>query len=147
MPAIKACLWFQTEAEEAANFYVSLFPNSKVLNVMRGGGNVIAVDYELDGASFLALNGRQSAGFTDAHSFVWLCDTQAEIDRYWSALTKGGGAEGACGWLTDRYGVSWQIVPRDLGAILGHPDPATAGRRLQAMLGMKKLDIAALRAA
>lgn len=142
---IKPCLWFPTEAEEAANFYVSLFPNSKIVNVMSGapGSPAIAVDFVLDGKLFLALNGRQQRGFTDACSFVVPCETQADIDRYWNALTRGG-AEGQCGWLTDRYGVSWQIVPRAMGALLGGSDQAAAGRAMQAMLGMRKLDIATL---
>ena len=143
---LKPCLWFPTEAEEAATFYVSLFPNSKIGNVMRGAPNAppIAVDFVIDGTSFLALNGRQSRGFTDAHSFVVTCETQADIDRYWDALTMEGGEEGQCGWCKDRYGVSWQIVPRALGALLGGSDAAASGRAMQAMLGMRKLDIAAL---
>jgi predicted 3-demethylubiquinone-9 3-methyltransferase (glyoxalase superfamily) len=143
---IKPCLWFHTEAEAAASYYVALFPNSKVGNVMRGAPDApaIAVDFVLDGNPFLALNGRREAGFTDAHSFVVPCETQADIDRYWDALTSDGGAESQCGWLKDRYGVSWQIVPRALGTLLGGPDAAAAGRAMQAMLGMQKLDIAAL---
>jgi predicted 3-demethylubiquinone-9 3-methyltransferase (glyoxalase superfamily) len=143
---IKPCLWFRAEAEEAASFYVSLFPSSKIGNVMRGGPGspAIAVDFVLDGTPFLALNGRQQPGFTDAHSFVVPCETQADIDRFWDALTQGGGEEGRCGWLTDRFGVSWQIVPRAIGALLGGPDHAAAGRAMQTMLGMTKLDIAAL---
>jgi predicted 3-demethylubiquinone-9 3-methyltransferase (glyoxalase superfamily) len=143
---IKPCLWFQSEAEEAAKYYVSVFPNSKIGNVMRGAPDApaIAVDFTLDGAAFLALNGRQARGFTDAHSYVVTCETQADIDRYWDALTKDGGEEGQCGWLRDRYGVSWQIVPRAMGALLGGPDPAASGRAVQAMLGMRKLDIGAL---
>jgi predicted 3-demethylubiquinone-9 3-methyltransferase (glyoxalase superfamily) len=142
---IKPCLWFHAEAEEAARFYVSLIPNSKIGSVMRGapGAPAIAIDFTLDGRPFMALNGRQQAGFTDAHSFVVTCETQADIDRYWDALTRGG-EESQCGWLKDRYGVSWQIVPRALGALLGGSDPAASGRAMQAMLGMRKLDIAAL---
>ena len=143
---IKPCLWFQSEAEEAANRYVALFPDSSIASVMRGapGAPPIAVGFVLDGKPFLALNGRQGAGFTDAHSFVVTCETQADIDRYWSALSGDGGSEGQCGWLKDRFGVSWQIVPANLGALLGGADPAASGRALQAMLGMRKLDIAAL---
>jgi predicted 3-demethylubiquinone-9 3-methyltransferase (glyoxalase superfamily) len=142
---IKPCLWFHAEAEEAARFYVSLIPNSKIGSVMRGAPGVpaIAVDFALEGRPFMALNGRQQEGFTDAHSFVLTCETQVDIDRYWDALTRGG-EEGRCGWLKDRYGVSWQIVPRALGALLGGSDPAASGRAMQAMLGMRKLDIAAL---
>ena len=145
MSDIKPCLWFHAEAEEAASFYVSLFPSSRIAHVMRGAPDApaIAVDFVLDGQPFLALNGRRDRGFTDAHSYVVPCDTQAEIDRYWTALTEGG-EESQCGWLRDRYGVSWQIVPRAMGALLGGPDAAAAGRAMQAMLGMRKLDIAAL---
>ena len=145
MHDIKSCLWFQAQAEEAANFYVSLFPQSRIGSVMRGapGAPAIAVDFALNGRPFLALNGRQEQGFTDANSYVVTCENQAEIDRYWAALTEGG-AEGQCGWCTDRFGVSWQVVPRAMGALLGGPDPAAAGRAMQAMLGMRKLDIAAL---
>lgn len=146
MPAIKSCLWFRSEAEEAASYYVSLFPSSKVVHVMRAGGAVIAVEFLLDGRPFTALNGRHEAGFTDAVSFVVPCETQADVDRYWDALVRGG-EEGQCGWLKDRFGVSWQVVPNELGKLLSDPDPARAGRAMQAMLVMRKLDIAALRRA
>jgi predicted 3-demethylubiquinone-9 3-methyltransferase (glyoxalase superfamily) len=145
MPDIKPCLWFHAEAEEAAEFYASIFPNSRIASVMRGapGTPAVAVEFVLDGRPVLALNGRREAGFTDAHSFLVPCDSQAEIDRYWDALAAGG-SEGQCGWLTDRYGVSWQVAPRDIGALLGGPDAAAAGRAMQAMMGMRRLDIAAL---
>ena len=147
MSGIKPCLWFRTEAEEAANLYVSLFPNSRVVNVMRAGPGpnapAIAVDFVLDGRELMALNGRAEAGFTDAWSLVIPCETQKEVDRYWTALVKGG-RESQCGWLVDRFGVSWQVVPNALPRLLTDPDPARAGRAMQAMLGMKKLDIAAL---
>lgn len=146
MPAITTCLWYTSEAEEAAKRYVSIFPNSKITNVMRGGEAVIAVEFNLDGQKLTAVNGRGTAGFTDAASLMVPCETQQEIDRYWSALTDGG-EEGQCGWLTDRYGVSWQVFPRELGAWLGDPDPAKAGRVMQTMFPMKKLDLAALRSA
>src|SRR4051812_38470491 len=115
---LKPCLWFSSEAEDAANHYVSIFPGSRIGTVMRGAPDAppIAVEFHLEGKPFLALNGRRQPGFTDAHSFVVTCETQADIDRYWDALTRDGGAEGNCGWLTDRYGVSWQIVPRALGS-------------------------------
>lgn len=143
---IKPCLWFRAEAEAAANFYVSLFPNSKIVTVTPGGpgGPAVAVDFVLDGRPFLALNGRQQGGFTDACSFAVHCETQADIDRLWDALTRDGGEEGQCGWCKDRYGVSWQVVPRAMGALLGGPDAAAAQRAMQAMLGMRKLDVAAL---
>ena len=146
MPAIKSCLWFTNDAEDAANFYVSLFPNSAVGSVMRAGDAAIAVELQLDGRPFLAINGRRGAGFTDATSIVIPCESQDEIDRYWKALTRGG-EEGECGWLTDRFGVSWQVVPNEMGELLGGPDQAKAGRAMQAMFGMKKLDIGALRRA
>lgn len=145
MSDIKPCLWFRAEAEEAASFYVSLLPSSKIVSVMRGapGSPAIAVEFILDGRPFLALNGRAESGFSDACSFAVPCDTQADIDRYWDALAQDG-EEGQCGWLKDRYGVSWQIVPRAMGALLGGADAAASGRAMQAMLGMRKLDIAAL---
>jgi predicted 3-demethylubiquinone-9 3-methyltransferase (glyoxalase superfamily) len=146
MPAIKSCLWFHADAEEAASFYVSLFPNSEVVQVMRAGDAAIAIEFLLDGHPFLALNGRRESAFTDAVSFVVPCESQDDVDRYWDALVRGG-EEGQCGWLKDRFGISWQVVPNELGALLGDPDPAKAGRAMQAMLGMKKLDIAALRRA
>ncbi len=146
MSDITPCLWFRDEAEEAANYYVGTFPNSSVRTVLRGapGTPPIAVEFVLDGQPFLALNGRREAGFTDAHSYLVPCETQAEIDRYWEALTRDGGAEGQCGWLTDRYGVSWQIAPRAVLALFGGTDPAASARAMQAMMGMRKLDIAAL---
>ena len=144
MPTIKPCLWFQSDAEAAANFYVSLVPNSRIAHVMRGGpgadGPVIAVEFTLDGRPFTALNGRAAAGFTDAHSLVIPCESQEEVDRYWDALVDGGRA-GQCGWLVDRFGVSWQVVPNALGRLLGDPEPARATRVLHAMLGMQKLDV------
>jgi predicted 3-demethylubiquinone-9 3-methyltransferase (glyoxalase superfamily) len=145
MPDITPCLWFRSEAEEAAEFYVSIFPSSKIGSVLRGapGAPAVAVQLVLDGRPVLALNGRPEAGFTDAHSFLVPCDSQAEIDRYWDALLAGG-REGQCGWLTDRYGVSWQVAPRDFGKLLGGPDAAAAGRAMQAMMSMRKIDIAAI---
>ena len=146
MPATKPCLWFRSEAEDAANYYLSIFPNSRIVNVMRGGGSVIAVDFVIDGNPFLALNGRQEPGFTDATSFLIQCETQRDVDRYWDALVQGG-EPGRCGWLKDRYGVSWQVVPNELPSLLGGSDPAKAGRAMQAMLGMSKLDVDVLRRA
>jgi predicted 3-demethylubiquinone-9 3-methyltransferase (glyoxalase superfamily) len=146
MPAITSCLWFPSDAEAAARLYVSIFPNSRIVHVMRAGDATVAVTFELDGRPFLALNGRREPAFTDAVSFLVPCETQEEIDRYWAALVEGG-EEGQCGWLKDRFGVSWQVAPADIGALLGGPDPAAAGRAMQAMLGMRKLDVAALRRA
>lgn len=145
MSDIKTCLWFQHEAEDAANFYVSLLPNSSIRSVMRGAPNTppMAVEFVLDGRAFLALNGRRTPGFTDACSILVTCETQEQIDRYWNALTDGG-SEGQCGWLIDRFGVSWQIAPQNMGALLGGSDPAASGRAMQAMMTMQKLDIGAL---
>ncbi|MCP9001361.1 VOC family protein [Pseudarthrobacter sp. RMG13] len=153
MQKISTCLWFENQAEEAAEFYVSVFGDSRILDVSRFGeggpgqaGQVITVEFEIEGRKFMALNGGAPANFTEAASFVVDCTDQADVDRYWSALTDGG-AESQCGWLKDRFGVSWQIVPSVLGSLIGGPDPEGAQRAMQAMLGMQKLDIAALQAA
>jgi predicted 3-demethylubiquinone-9 3-methyltransferase (glyoxalase superfamily) len=154
MPSITPFLWFDDQAEEAANFYVSVFPNSKVLDVNRYGesgpgpaGTVMTIRFELDGSPFVALNGGPDHyGFDEAISFVIDCKTEEDVDRYWAALTDGG-EEIACGWLKDRYGLRWQVVPAGLPDVLGDPDPERAGRAMQAMLSMKKLDLAAMRAA
>lgn len=146
MPRITPFLWFATEAEDAATYYVSIIPNSRIVNVMRQGpdGPVVAVSFELDGQRFSALNGRPPGfAFTDATSFAIDCATQEEVDRYWNALTRGG-TEGQCGWLKDKFGVSWQVVPTALPKLLGDPDPARAQRVFQAMMPMKKLDITVL---
>lgn len=151
MSAITPFLWFDTEAEEAAKFYVSVFPNSKITGVSRypegvpphapRSGEVMTVEFELDGKTFVALNGGPEPKFNHAISFSVGCKDQAELDRYWAALTADGGQEIACGWLADRYGLSWQIVPEDVGVITRSP------AAMQAMMGMVKLDIAALRKA
>jgi predicted 3-demethylubiquinone-9 3-methyltransferase (glyoxalase superfamily) len=154
MSKITPCLWFDGEADEAANFYVSLLPDSRIEKVQRnvsdspGGkaGSVLVVSFTLAGQRFMALNGGTRFEYTPAVSFLVNCDDQAELDRLWAALTEGG-QEVQCGWLKDRYGVSWQIVPSVLPKLLGDPDPARAQRVMQAMLGMVKLDIAALQAA
>ena len=153
MQSITPSLWFDTEAEDAANFYVSVFKNSQVLNVSRYGeagprpaGMVMTVDFELDGQGFIALNGGPDFPFTEAVSLQVNCETQEEVDRYWSVLSEGG-EEGPCGWLKDRYGLSWQIIPVALTELLNDPDAARAQRAMAAMLQMKKIDIAALRAA
>jgi predicted 3-demethylubiquinone-9 3-methyltransferase (glyoxalase superfamily) len=150
---ITTCLWFDTQAEEAAEFYVSVFEGSKVLNVSRYGdvgpgpaGQAMTVQFEIGGRTFTALNGGPAFSFTEAVSFVIDCASQEEVDRYWTALTDGG-SESQCGWLKDRYGVSWQVVPSVLGQLVGGPDPEGAQRAMQAMLGMQKLDIAALQKA
>ena len=153
MQTISPFLWFDDQAEEAAAHYVSIFPNSKILGVSRYGeggprpaGTAMSVAFELDGLQFQALNGGPQFRFTEAISFVVAAPTQPEIDDLWGKLTSGG-EPGQCGWLKDRYGLSWQIVPPILYELLADPDPVRSGRVMQAMLGMGKLDIAALRAA
>jgi predicted 3-demethylubiquinone-9 3-methyltransferase (glyoxalase superfamily) len=147
MSGITPCLWFDTDGEEAANFYTSLFPNSTILNVSRYGeggpgaaGTVMTVSFELDGLEFLALNGGPNHTFSEAVSFMVSCADQDEVDRYWEALSEGG-EEGPCGWLKDRFGLSWQIVPEALPRLLSDPDPAKAQRVMQAMMGMRKIVI------
>ncbi len=153
MTRITPCLWFDTEGEEAATFYVSLFKNSRITEVSRYGeagprpaGTVMVVSFELDGQPFTALNGGPEFTFSEAISFQIDCQSQEEVDYYWDGLTAGG-EEGPCGWLKDRYGVSWQVVPSALIALLQDPDPGRSQRAMAAMLTMKKLDIAALQAA
>lgn len=153
MSRITTNLWFDTEALEAAEHYVSILPDSRITDVSRYGdgaprpaGTVLTVAFELDGQAYLALNGGPEFRFTEAISLVVNCADQDEVDHYWAALVDGG-EPGQCGWLKDRYGLSWQIVPDGMGEVMGDPDPARAGRVMQAMLGMQKLDIAALRAA
>jgi predicted 3-demethylubiquinone-9 3-methyltransferase (glyoxalase superfamily) len=154
MPAITPNLWFDTEAEEAAEFYCSVFPNSKVATVMRYGkdmpmpeGTVLTIEFELDGNRFIAINGGPQFPFTEAVSLMVDCKDQEEIDYYWDALTAGGGEPGPCGWLKDRYGLSWQVVPEKWDAMMHDADPARAERAMQAMMQMGKFDIAALEAA
>jgi predicted 3-demethylubiquinone-9 3-methyltransferase (glyoxalase superfamily) len=154
MSGISPCLWFDDEAEEAANFYVSLLPDSKIERVQKNvmdspagkEGSVLVVDFTLAGQRFMALNGGTRLEHTHAISFHVDCADQAEVDRLWAALSAGG-AIIQCGWLRDRYGVSWQIVPTVLAKMLGDPDPAKARRVMQAMMKMIKLDIAGLMAA
>ncbi len=143
-------LWFDRQAEEAANFYVSVFPNSKVVKVVRYGaagpgpaGSAMSVEFQIEGQSFVAFNGGPHFKFTEAISFVVHCRTQAEVDAYWEKLSAGG-EPSRCGWLKDRFGLSWQVVPTVLPELLSDPDPETATRVTKAMLAMKKLDIRAL---
>lgn len=153
MPRITPTLWFDTQGEEAAKFYVSVFPNSKITNVAHYGdagprpaGTVMTVDFELDGLPYLALNGGPQFTFNEAVSFTIECAGQEEVDHYWTKLSEGG-EEGPCGWLKDKYGLSWQVVPAALGELVSDPDEARAQRAMAAMLGMKKIDVAALYAA
>jgi predicted 3-demethylubiquinone-9 3-methyltransferase (glyoxalase superfamily) len=154
MPKITPFLWFDDQAEEAAEFYVSVFPNSRIHDVARYGpagpgpeGKAMTVSFELDGTRFTALNGGPHFHFTEAVSFWITCRDQAEIDHYWDKLVEGGGSPGQCGWLKDRFGLSWQVVPAELPELIGGPDPEKARRGTQAMLKMQKLDIAGLKAA
>ncbi len=144
-------LWFDTEAEEAAGFYTTVFKNSRVVNVThytaagpRPAGTVMTVEFELDGQRFVGINGGPEFTFDEAVSFQVTCETQDEIDYYWDRLSDGG-QEGPCGWLKDRYGLSWQVVPAGMDELFADPDPKRAERAMTAMLGMGKLDIAALR--
>jgi len=146
-------LWFDTEAEEAAEFYTAIFPNSRIVNVLRHteagpgrAGSAVAVGFELNGNPVVGINGGPEFKFTEAVSLQILCDTQEEVDHYWERLTDGGD-EGPCGWLKDRYGLSWQVTPNVLLGLLGDEDAERARRATEAMFGMKKLDIAALEAA
>jgi len=155
MSKISPCLWFDGEAEEAAKFYVSLLPDSRIEKVQKNSvdspagkaGSVLVVDFTLAGQRFMALNGGKAFDFTHAISFKIDCADQAEVDRLWDALLANGGKAEQCGWLKDRYGVSWQIVPTALVKYLGGSDKAGAQRAMQAMLGMVKLDIAGLKKA
>ena len=154
MPKITPVLWFETQAEEAASYYVSLFKNSKITRVTRvqdsgpgPKGRVLVVDFELDGQPFTALNGGPQFKFTEAVSFTVHCKTQAEVDEYWNKLTSGGGQEVECGWLKDKYGLSWQITPDILTDMLSDKDAQKASRVMEAMMKMKKLDIDELKKA
>jgi predicted 3-demethylubiquinone-9 3-methyltransferase (glyoxalase superfamily) len=153
MQKITPWLWFDTQGEEAANFYISVFENSRILEVTRYGvagpgpeGAVMTVTFELDGQKLVALNGGPHFTFNEAISFQVSCETQDEVDYLWSTLSQGG-EEGPCGWLKDKYGVSWQIVPTALAELIGDPDPEKAQQAMKAMLGMGKIDIEALRRA
>jgi predicted 3-demethylubiquinone-9 3-methyltransferase (glyoxalase superfamily) len=151
MQKITPFLWFDTQAEDAARFYVSLFENSRIGEVSRYGeagpgpkGQVMVVAFELDGVKFTALNGGPVFKFTEAISLQVDCADQAEIDRLWEKLTSDGGEPSRCGWLKDRFGLSWQIVPASMGKLIGGDDPAKSQRAMQAMMQMGKLDITAL---
>jgi len=150
MPDITPCLWFDTEGEDAAKFYTSVFPNSKITNVTHYGsagprseGTVMTVEFELDGKPFVALNGGPQFRFSEALSFQVDCDTQDDVDSLWTTLSEGG-EEGPCGWLKDRFGLSWQIVPAALPRLLSDPDAEKAQRVMAAMLKMGKIEIAEL---
>jgi predicted 3-demethylubiquinone-9 3-methyltransferase (glyoxalase superfamily) len=148
MQKITTFLWFDGDAEEAMKFYVSVFKNSKILSTMPGpDGKVLTGTFQLEGQQFMALNGGPHFKFTEAISLFVNCETQAEVDDLWNKLTAGGGAESQCGWLKDKFGLSWQIIPSALGRLLGDKDRVKAGRVMQAMLKMRKIDIAKLQQA
>jgi predicted 3-demethylubiquinone-9 3-methyltransferase (glyoxalase superfamily) len=145
---IRPFLWFDGNAEEATHFYLSVFKNSKLLSVMPGpGGKAMGTTFQIEGLELHTLNGGPQYTFTPAISLFVNCETQPEVDELWDKLLSGGGKPNRCGWLTDRFGLSWQIIPSALGRLLGDPDRAKAGRVMQAMLGMEKLDIATLQGA
>ena len=153
MQKITPFLWFDDNAEEAVNFYISIFRNSRIVSMSRYGeagpgpaGAVMTATFQLEGQEFMALNGGPEFKFTEAISFFVNCETQEEVDRLWEKLSAGG-EKGQCGWLKDKYGVSWQIVPTALGQMLQDPDPRKSQRVMQAMLQMTKIDIATLRRA
>ena len=153
MQRISPCLWFDTQAEEAANFYAGIFKNSKIKSVTHYGeagpmpaGTVMVVTFELDGVEFIALNGGPIYKFSEAVSLSVGCRTQAEVDHYWNALTKGG-EEGPCGWLKDKFGLSWQVVPLEFSELMGSSDARRVKQMTEAMMKMKKLDLAKLKAA
>lgn len=153
-PKIAPCLWFDNQAEEAVRFYTGIFPNSRIARITRYGkagyeihrrpeGTVMTVAFELDGQPFTALNGGPVFKFNEAISFQVLCETQNEVDSYWQKLSEGGAPKAQqCGWLKDKYGVSWQVVPKVLPEMLSDPDPGKSGRVMEAVLQMKKIDIA-----
>lgn len=155
MPGIVPNLWFDGTAEEAAAFYVAVFPDSRIDRVSRAAadnpstaaGEVLLVHFTLDGQPFVGINGGPDFAFSEAVSFEVLCEDQAEVDRYWEALVEGGGEHGPCGWLKDRFGLSWQVVPREATAYLEGPDPAGAARAMEALLAMGKLELEGLRRA
>jgi len=151
MPKTTPCLWFDTQAEEAATFYTTVFPNSRITDVSRypGGagdraGTVLTVEFELDGQAYVALNAGPEFTFSEAISFQIPCADQDEVDHYWNALTAGGGEESQCGWLKDRFGLSWQVFPEEMSRLLSDPDPERAQRAMDAMMTMKKIDLEAI---
>jgi predicted 3-demethylubiquinone-9 3-methyltransferase (glyoxalase superfamily) len=153
MPEITPNLWFDTDGKEAADFYVSVFPNSEITNVLyygeagpRPAGTVLTVDFVLDGRPFTAINGGPEFKFDEAVSFLINCADQDEVEYYWAKLTEGG-EESQCGWLRDKFGLSWQVVPTEMNELLTDPDSGRAERAMKAMLGMQKIDLGAIKAA
>ena len=148
MATLSHMLWFNDRAEEAVNLYTNLFSDSKILSKSHGpDGGVFTIEFEILGSKYTALNGGPMFTFTEALSIFILCEDQAEVDKYWDALTANGGTPGRCGWLKDKFGLSWQIIPKQLGECLGNPDPAKSAAAMNAMLGMSKLIVSELEAA
>jgi predicted 3-demethylubiquinone-9 3-methyltransferase (glyoxalase superfamily) len=155
MPKITSCLWFDGNAEDAAAFYTSVFPNSRIDKVVHAAadnpsmpeGGVLTVEFTLDGTPFVGLNGGDDFAFSEAISFVIDCQDQAEVDRYWEAMVQDGGEHSVCGWLKDRFGVSWQVIPRQLNEMIESADRPAARRAMEAMLKMEKIDIEVARKA
>jgi predicted 3-demethylubiquinone-9 3-methyltransferase (glyoxalase superfamily) len=141
MPTVTPFLWFDTQAEEAMKFYTSIFKRSKVISVNRAQGKAVSVQFELEGQEFMALNAGPQFKFTEAISFFVGCESQLEIDELWAKLTTDGGAPSRCGWLKDKFGMSWQVVPKALGRMLSDKDSAKSSRVMNAMLQMDKLDL------
>ena len=147
MATLSHMLWFNDRAEEAVNLYTNIFNNSKILSKSHGpDGGVFTIEFEILGSKYTALNGGPMFTFTEAFSIFVLCEDQAEVDNYWDALTVDGGTPGRCGWLKDKFGLSWQIIPKQLGECLGNPDPAKSAAAMNAMLGMSKLIVSELEA-
>ena len=148
MPDLSHMLWFNNQAEEAAQLYTNIFKDSKILNKTNGpDGGVFTVEFEILGSKYTALNGGPMFSFTEAFSIVVLCQDQSEVDKYWDALASNGGSPGRCGWLKDKFGLSWQIIPKQLGECLGNPDPAKSAAAMKAMMGMSKFNVSELEAA
>ncbi|MGH2471717.1 MAG: VOC family protein [Candidatus Limnocylindria bacterium] len=153
MNAVTPTLTYKDRAEEAIKLYTSVIKNSKIVNIMRSDGNplpkgsVLHATFELDGREFTAMDGGPSFTFTEGFSLVATCEAQQELDEVWKRLSAGGGEEGPCGWLKDPFGVSWQVIPRALGEMMGHPESGNSGKVMEALLKMKKIDIATLKEA
>jgi predicted 3-demethylubiquinone-9 3-methyltransferase (glyoxalase superfamily) len=148
MPDLSHMLWFNNQAEEAEQLYTNIFKDSKILNKTNGpDGGVFTVEFEILGSKYTALNGGPMFSFTEAFSIVVLCQDQSEVDKYWDALTSNGGSPGRCGWLKDKFGFSWQIIPKQLGECLGNPDPEKSAAAMKAMMGMSKFNVSELEAA
>ena len=148
MPNLSHMLWFNNQAEEATQLYTNIFKDSKILNKTNGpDGGVFTVEFEILGSKYTALNGGPMFSFTEAFSIVVLCQDQSEVDKYWDALTSNGGSPGRCGWLKDKFGLSWQIIPKQLGECLGNPDPAKSAAAMKAMMGMSKFNVSELESA